>query len=205
MPAARRCIRLVCLVAVVAACAPADDGREAAPPSSSPSHLATIKDTVVGVCKDAFHALQTPLEDLNIKRQPIPEKLQACAANPYTSPPPPFCFNINKELLELNTLLGPDMEAAPLPWATPIQGSPDYLAQGLEQAPSFARQQAAGMVQSKTNIIPFRGVVRQLTGAEKHAKAVATAYEAGRLRRAFLKGLAKAYNCAPLAPLTAAQ
>lgn len=53
----------------------------------------------------------------------------------------------------------------------------------------MARDQAVGMVRSKVDIIPFRGVVRRVSGADRHAKAVERAYQAGRLRRAFLKGL----------------
>lgn len=183
------------LTAFLASCAPAEDTDN----NSQAPAFGTVKDTFIGVCKDAWGALQTPLVDLNLKRQKIPEKLQGCAANPYAMPLPPLCFNINKELAELDALLGPDMEPQPLPWLPPPE-TEDHIQQGMKQVPSLAREHAVGMVQSKANVIPFRGMVRKITGAEKHAQAVADAYEAGRLRRAFLKGLARAYHCPPLAP-----
>jgi hypothetical protein len=51
------------------------------------------------------------------------------------------------------------------------------------------------------SIVPFRGWVRQLTGAERHARAVQTAVAAGRVRRAYLKGLGQMIRCRwPAAP-----
>lgn len=153
----------------------------------------SVTDTVVGTGKDAFSALQTPLEDLNLKRDPIPKMLEICATNPYAMPLPPQCATIPTELTELNRLLGPDMEPEPLPWLPKPKkiAIRPYVSQGV----SMAQDQAVGIVRSKVDIIPFRGMVRRVTGAEKHAKKVARAYEAGKLRRAFLKGLLSAYGC----------
>lgn len=50
-------------------------------------------------------------------------------------------------------------------------------------------------------IVPFRGWVRKLSGAERYAKEVAAAITAGTIRRAYLKGLGQAAGCAaPAAP-----
>jgi len=171
------------LAAVLASCAEEN---------SSTSLMQTAKDTVTGVCKDALSAITAPLEDLNLKRQPIPDELQDCSLNPYAMPLPPLCPNITDELSRLDKVLGPDMEAKPLPWLESPKGKKYYVEQGTD----MARRQAVGIVSSKANIIPFRGAVRHVTGAEKHSKEVARAYEAGKLRRAFLKGLQIASNCA---------
>ena len=40
-----------------------------------------------------------------------------------------------------------------------------------------------------TDFIPYRSWVRRLTGAQARSRTVQDAVEAGRLRRAFLKGL----------------
>jgi len=159
------------------------------------SFVAAAKDAVVGTCKDALGVIVAPLEDLNLKRQDIPEALENCSLNPYAVPLPPLCMNIDTELTKLDELLGPDMEPAPLPWLTVPKDKKYYVGQGMEQGSHFARQQAVGIVRGKADIIPFRGVVRKVTGAEKHRKAVERAYEAGRLRRAFLKGLRTASGC----------
>ena len=44
-------------------------------------------------------------------------------------------------------------------------------------------------------IVPFRGWVRKLSGAERHARDVAAAIGAGAVRRAFLKGIAGQRGC----------
>ena len=50
-------------------------------------------------------------------------------------------------------------------------------------------------------VVPFRGWVRKLSGAERYSKDVAAAIAAGTIRRAFLKGLGQAAGCtAPAAP-----
>lgn len=50
-------------------------------------------------------------------------------------------------------------------------------------------------------MIPFRGWVRKLTGAERYSRKVSAAIAAGAIRRAYLKGLGQAAGCeAPAAP-----
>ncbi len=46
-------------------------------------------------------------------------------------------------------------------------------------------------------VIPFRGWVRKLTGAERVERRVQAAVTAGTIRRAYLKGIAQAAGCAP--------
>jgi len=53
------------------------------------------------------------------------------------------------------------------------------------------------MAGAAEGVIPFRGWVRKLTGAERHDKLVANAIGAGRVRRAYLKGLGEARGCNP--------
>jgi hypothetical protein len=54
------------------------------------------------------------------------------------------------------------------------------------------------------SVIPFRGWIRKLDGAERHSKEVAAAIAAGSVRRAFLKGVGQTLGCAaPAAPLQA--
>lgn len=129
-----------------------------------------------------------PFEDINLKRQKIPEKLSAIADNPYVLPPQMLCEGLRMEIIELDGLLGPDVCTPENP--TGIQNS--RKGEYVEQGAGFTKDQAVGIVRSKADIIPFRGVVRKLSGAEKHARAVERAYQAGKLRRAFLKGVAAA-------------
>lgn len=187
------CRNGVCILSallVLTACAKGEPGKD-----TESSWVTSVKDVVVDTCTDAIEALQAPLVDLNVKREEIPKKLQDCADNPYLLPEPPVCFNISREVAELDDLLGADMEPRPLPWNEPEGQDKGYVQRGLEGGRDVAQQQAVGMVSSKVNVIPFRGVVRKVTGAEKHSKELARAYEAGKLRRSFLKGLGSAYGC----------
>ena len=151
-----------------------------------------ISDTVVGTFEGAWAAVQTPFEDLNLKQKLIPDKLRQIADNPYGVPPIMLCENISAEVAELDLLLGPDICTEQNPSGT-VSKKGEYIEKGA----NAARDRAVGMVGDKVNIIPFRGAVRYVSGAERHSKAVTQAYEAGKLRRAFLKGLAASLgsNC----------
>lgn len=170
-----------------------------------------VSDTVTGTVEGAWAAAQMPFEDLNLTRQDIPEPLQKIAENPYALPPQLLCDDLHKQISELNTLLGPDIcvpQNIPL---TPAQqpasaygcptgeaGETSRKGEYVEKGVGIAKQRTVDLVTSKVNIIPFRGVVRNLTGAEKHAREVERAYQAGKLHRAFLKGLATTL-CRPAA------
>lgn len=155
-----------------------------------------VSDTVTRTFQGAWAAALTPLEDLNLKRQEIPEKLQKIADNPYAVPPQMLCEGIRKEIAELDTLLGPDVCTPQNPTGMMVSKKGEYIEQGI----GMARQKAIGLVEAKTNVIPFRGLVRKVTGADRYAKEVERAYEAGKLRRAFMKGLGNALGKDCLTP-----
>src|SRR5690606_3851558 len=51
------------------------------------------------------------------------------------------------------------------------------------------------------SLIPFRGIIREITGANRHAYDFSQAIVAGLSRRAYLKGLGHEMNCDyPLRP-----
>jgi hypothetical protein len=160
-----------------------------------------VSDTVVGTVHGAWATVQMPFEDLNLKRQAIPEKLQQLMDHPYALPPQMLCEGISKEIAELDILLGPDVCTIDHPTGTTVVVS--RKGEYIDQGATFARDQAVGIVRGKIDVIPFRGVVRKITGAEKHAKEVERAYQAGRLRRAFLKGLAASFGPGCLNAMTA--
>ncbi len=144
-----------------------------------------ISDAIVDTASGAWAVAQTPFEDIGIKKQPIPEILQQIEKNPYQLPSKISCDDIKKEITELDALLGDDI-------CTPENqlGIIGYSkGQYIDQGTGMAREKVADMVSSKVNIIPFRSVVRRISGADKHVKKVERSYQAGRLRRAFLKGI----------------
>jgi hypothetical protein len=132
-------------------------------------------------------AVTTPLSDLNLVNAPIPEPLVAAQRAPYAAPSDASCPSLAAEVRALDEVLGPDLD-------TPAtENNPGLLERGSavmgEAATGALRRTAEG-------VIPFRGWVRKLTGAERYSKQVAAAIAAGTVRRAFVKGVAVTKGCA---------
>lgn len=124
---------------------------------------------------DAMNVAKTPLEDLNIDSEEIPEALAAAARDPYASSGLSTCNTIRAEIAELDTTLGADFDIA------------DQTERGLSEG-----RIAKSIIGS---FIPFRGVVREISGANKTQRAYNFALTAGLVRRAFLKGLGQGRGC----------
>jgi hypothetical protein len=135
-------------------------------------------------------AATTPLTDLNLVRADIPPVLAAAQKAPYGVPADRSCEALAKDVRALDAALGADLDTPP--GAT----NPSLVERGGDAALGAVSNAAAG-------IVPFRGWVRKLTGAERYAKEVAAAIAAGTIRRAYLKGIGQAAGCtAPAAPAT---
>lgn len=138
-------------------------------------------------------AAATPLSDLNLVRTKIPAALLAAQKVPYGVPVDPGCEGLMAEVRQLDAALGPDLDAPPAP------GKPSLAERGRAEAGGAALD---AMKHTAEGLIPFRGWVRKLTGAERYSKLVTDAIAAGIVRRAYLKGLGQAQGClAPAAPL----
>jgi hypothetical protein len=132
-------------------------------------------------------AMSSPLRDVNVLQTKIPQILRLAIADPYARPRPTTCATITAELLPLNGALGADYDDAPI-------DEDDLIDRGRETA-------LGAMAGAASGIIPFRGWVRQLSGAERHDKLVGAAITAGAVRRAYLKGLGESRGCsAPATP-----
>lgn len=144
--------------------------------------------TVKGTASDAWDVAQTPFEDVGLKQEAIPPLLEQVVKNPYLMPFPLSCQQINNEINALNKVLGPEECTFENPTGSREKS---YTQHGAD----FAQDQALGIVRSRTSILPFRSIVRRVSGAEQHSRALQKAYEAGKLRRAYLRGLAFSYGC----------
>jgi hypothetical protein len=132
-------------------------------------------------------AAVTPLNDLNLVHAPIPDTLQAAQQAPYALPSNQECTTLATEIQKLNEVLGPDLD-------TPVTEANRGL---IERGNETAQGAAVGALQrTAEGVIPFRGWVRKLSGAERYSNRVAAAIAAGTVRRAFLKGLRAAQKCA---------
>jgi hypothetical protein len=131
-------------------------------------------------------AATTPLQDLNVVRADIPDVLRDAQKQPYLVPSDQSCGALLAELRALDEVLGPDLDA-------PASASNPRL---VERANALAEDAAVGAVRGAAEgVVPFRGWVRQLTGAERYSRKVAAAIAAGAVRRGFLRGLSAAGDC----------
>jgi hypothetical protein len=129
------------------------------------------------------NAATSPLEDLNLKRIEIPDVLKRAVKDPYDMDGLKTCEAIAGEVGRLDGALGPDLDEPPPPPKT--KGAVIHSA-------------AVAAVREKAHsLLPFRGWIRTLTGAERHDQAVRAAIRAGGVRRGYLKGVGMHMNCAP--------
>ena len=140
-------------------------------------------------------AAEAPLADLNLVQQKIPSVLQGAKLAPYALPPQKTCADLGSEIAALDTALGPDLDTPP------TASNPGLVARGTKVIGDAASDALRGAAES---VIPFRGWIRKLDGAERHSKEVAASIAAGSVRRAFLKGVGQTLGCQPpAAPLSA--
>lgn len=151
---------------------------------------------------DAVEAATGPLQDMNIRRTEIPPVLTQAVINPYAHPAKVTCDGIKSEVAQLDELLGPDMQSTDATLASTdrdLEGNVKNLPNVelpdrqdiIDGAGDLAHDSVIGIIHAHTNFLPFRGLMRKLTGAESHDKKLEEAYQAGKLRRAYLKGLAE--------------
>lgn len=137
------------------------------------------------VAQEMSEAAITPLNDLNLVHSEIPPILKAARKGPYARPSDTGCAAVVSEIDALEEVLEPDVDAT----------KPNHKPTLAERGADALEDAAVGMVRDTTSVIPFRGWVRKLSGAERSSKEVASAISAGNLRRAYLKGMASASGC----------
>lgn len=126
---------------------------------------------------DAKEVAKTPLRDLNIDGRDIPEALQVAVRDPYATAGMGECNALVSAIADLDMVLGADYD----------------IAEDNGQKRISEGRIAQGLVGS---IIPFRGLVREATGAASADRALNAAYTAGMVRRSFLKGWGLGRGCA---------
>ncbi len=125
-------------------------------------------------------AMTQPLRDFGLIRPTIPPELSRIV-DPYAPPMGPGCAWLNYELAGLEAVLGSDASR-----------SDERRRSGTEVVGDAADSAVRGAV---SDLIPARGLVRQLSGAEAADREMARAQERGRMRRAYLMGLSHAEDC----------
>lgn len=137
---------------------------------------------VLGACATTGtgppHAAAGPESSvLGLTAPEVPKSLRLVVKSPYAPPAQETCEGLAAEIAALDAVLGPDVDAA------------------ASEDDAVARL-ASGAVRG---LIPYRGVVRFVTGAGRREREMAQAVIAGSARRGFLKGVSHRLGC-PAAP-----
>jgi hypothetical protein len=119
-----------------------------------------------------------PVRDVGVMKRQIPPILEKAQQEPYSLKGLKTCKQLAAEVTELNTVLGPDYKV------------------GNELKENKAGKLAEAGGKTVVNaIIPFRGLVRELTGAAPADRRLNAALDAGYARRGFLRGVHAKQKC----------
>ena len=121
---------------------------------------------------DAGEVASQPVRDVGIGNKKIPPVLLDAADDPYL--PVASCAGLTAGIRALNAELGPDFGAEP------------------GKKPSVIKTGSAAVVNT---LIPFRGIVREVSGAAAADRRLAAATQAGIARRGYLRGTYQARRC----------
>lgn len=128
--------------------------------------------------KKAGEIASQPVRDLGALRSDIPEILVSASADPYSLKGIRTCKQISAAVSALNSVLGPDFLAG--------DSNPENRA---------GRLAAAGGRTVVNSLLPFRGLVREVSGAAPAERRLEAAVDAGYARRGFLRGVHRKQGC----------
>jgi len=127
--------------------------------------------------KTAGNIATQPIRDVGLSKAKIPPVLVAASENPYALRQTQGCPQLAAAIRDLSNVLGPDFGAG---------------AAANERRSSAAEVGGRAVVNS---LIPFRGVVREVSGAAPAERKLNAAVDAGFARRGFLRGLQVGRRC----------
>ena len=132
----------------------------------------------------AVDVVATPVTDLNLRKGEIPPVLLAAQDDPYGLSGMRRCADLAAEITRLDAVLGEDFDTA--------------AAEKRKISPGKVAQSVVG------SFIPFRGLIREISGANEEQRKLQYAIYNGSARRAFLKGVGLQRGCPlPSRPATA--
>ncbi len=132
-------------------------------------------EVVRGRGPDAIDVASTPITDLNLTRDEIPDVLKLAAVSPYDNAGLSGCKEIGAEIAGLDRVLGDDLD----------------IDTGQRRDITIGKIAKSAV----SSFIPFRGIIRELSGAADHQRDFQEAIFAGAVRRGYLKGLGEQKGC----------
>lgn len=164
---------------------------------AAPTPGRTTSDRMDDARRGVADAAIAPLKDVGLVRPEIPPVLAQLDFPYEVEKLGGACAQVSYELGQLDAVLGAEV----------------YLSEEAKRSMRDKGMDAAGdaaadaMKGAATDLIPFRGIVRKASGADRAAKDFAEARALGQMRRAFLRGYGAALGCPavlPAAPSTIA-
>jgi hypothetical protein len=125
--------------------------------------------------KQAGQVVSQPARDVGIAKTKTPPLLIEASENPYSMSGAATCGQIATSIRNLSAVIGPD-----------------YTSTAAPKKQSIAKAGGQAVVNS---LMPFRGIVREVSGAAPAERRYEAAVTAGFARRGFLRGLQRARNC----------
>jgi hypothetical protein len=150
---------------------------------ATPALAQTEPSKVQQIGEDASKVAASPLKDVGVIKDKIPQVLIDARKDAYALPSPLSCKTVFDAVDALDAELQPDLDAESTKLKTGMSATEigETVVHGLT---------------------PLRSWVRKLSGAEKNANEVQAAILAGSIRRGYLKGVGLQMHCKPpAAPL----
>lgn len=171
---------LSALLAGPVAAAPAGANESVAVNASAPANEAAPAEPgrLKSVGQSAGRIASQPVKDVGVAKTIIPPVLVAASQNPYSLKGIRTCRDISAAFHALTEVIGPDF--------TPGQIKKENKAGKLAEA---------GGQTVVNSLIPFRGLVREVTGAAPAQRRLNRAIDAGYARRGFLRGVHQTRKC----------
>jgi hypothetical protein len=146
------------------------------------------RDRVGQMRQGVADAATTPLRDLGIIRPDIPPVLAAIRFPYEVASLAAGCTAVAYEIGQLDAVLGVE------------NYQPGEERSWSERGADSAADAASGAVRGTGEVLPFRGWVRQASGANRAEREAIQAFEMGQMRRAFLRGYGASLGCRGIIP-----
>jgi len=155
--------------------APAAPVTTTTPTTADPAPQSTRDEKRKETIDDTKDVVSQPAKDVGIAKNKIPPSLVEASNAPYSLAGLKTCRQLADAVRVLDAALGPD-----------------YSAGGPNDKVSVGKAAGGAVVNS---LIPFRGVVREVSGAAAADRRLTAATQAGFARRGFLRGVHQTRGC----------
>lgn len=174
-------LRLALLTLCSAPLLAAGNGRSAPSPDNGQTENGQAPDQqgrLESVGKSAGRIASQPARDVGVAKTGVPIPLQKAYDAPYSLTGIRTCRDISRAFHELTDVIGPD-----------------FAAGNVKKENRAGKLAEAGGKTIVNSIIPFRGLVREVTGAAPAQRRLERAIAAGYARRGFLRGVHQTRKC----------